>query len=70
MFRADLLGSAEASWEELFAGYTALKAITFSSSIEMIMRMADRLADMEVVFGSESILSKEHLALTQAGQTI
>ena len=36
----------------------------------MIMRMADRLADMEVVFGSESILSKEHLALTQASQTI
>ena len=32
----------------------------------MIMRMAD----MEVVFGSESILSKEHLALTQASQTI
>jgi hypothetical protein len=70
VFRADLLGSAEASWEELFAGYTALKAITFSSSLEMIMRMADRLADMEVVFGSESILSKEHLALTQASQTI
>ena len=70
MFRADLLGSAEASWEELFAGCTALKAITFSSSLEMIMRMADRLADMEVVFGSESILSKEHLALTQASQTI
>ena len=64
------VGSAEASWEELFAGYTALKAITFSSSLEMIMRMADRLADMEVVFGSESILSKEHLALTQASQTI
>jgi hypothetical protein len=55
VFRAELLGSAEASWEELFVGYTALKAITFSSSIEMIMRMADRLADMEVVFGSESI---------------
>ena len=68
--RADLLGSAEEGWEELFAGYTALKAITFSSSLEMIMRMADRLADMEVVFGSESILSKEHLALTQASQTI
>ena len=70
MFRADLLGSAEASWEELFAGYTALKAITFSSSLEMMMRLADRLADMEVVFGSESILSKEHLALAQASQTI
>jgi hypothetical protein len=70
VFRAELLGSEEASWEELFAGYTALKAITFSSSIEMLLRLADRLADVEVVFGSESILSKEHLALAQASQTI
>jgi hypothetical protein len=36
----------------------------------MLLRLADRLADMEVVFGSESILSKEHLALAQASQTI
>ena len=70
MFRAELIGSEEASWEELFAGYTALKAITFSSSVEMLLRLADRLDDMEVVFGSESILSKEHLALAQASQTI
>ena len=70
VFRAELLGAEEASWEELFAGYTTLKAITFSSSIEMLLRLADRLADMEVVFGSESILSKEHLALSQASQTI
>ena len=70
MFRAELLGSEDASWEELFAGYTALKAITFSSSIEMLLRLADRLADVEVVFGSESILSKDHLALAQASQTI
>jgi hypothetical protein len=34
------------------------------------MRLADRLTDMEVVFGSESILSKEHVALAQASQTI
>lgn len=70
MFRAELIGSEETSWEELFAEYTTLKAITFSSSIEMLLRLADRLADMEVVFGSESILSKEHLALAQASQTI
>jgi hypothetical protein len=36
----------------------------------MLLRMADRLADMEVVFGSESILSKESLALAQASQAI
>ena len=53
MFRAELIGSEEMSWEELFAGYVALKAITFSSSVEMLLRLADRLADMEVVFGSE-----------------
>jgi hypothetical protein len=70
VFRAELIGSEATSWEELFAGYAALKAITFSSSVEMLLRLADRLADMEVVFGSESILSKEHLALAQASQTI
>jgi hypothetical protein len=70
VFRAELIGSEEASWEELFAGYTTLKAITFSSSVEMLLRLADQLADMEVVFGSESILSKEHLALAQASQAI
>ena len=63
MFRAELPGSEEASWEELFAGYAALKAITFSSSIEMLLRLADRLADVEVVFGSESTLSKEPAVL-------
>jgi hypothetical protein len=29
VFRAELIGSEETSWEELFAGYSALKAITF-----------------------------------------
>ena len=70
MFRAELISSDQTSWEELFAGFTALKAITFSSSLEMLLRLADRLDDMEIVFGSESILSKEHLALAQASQTI
>src|SRR5919201_871858 len=70
VFRAELIGYGDASWEELFAGFTRLKAITFSSSLEFLLRLADRLADVEIVFGSESILSKEHLALAQASQTI
>ena len=36
----------------------------------MLPRPADRLADVETVFGSESILSGEHLALAQASQTM
>src|SRR5204863_7929913 len=70
VFHAQLIGQEDATWEELFAGFTRLKAITFSSSIEFLVRLADRLDDAEIVFGSESILSKEHLALAQASQTV
>ena len=70
VFRAELTGCENVGWEDLFAGFTTLKAITFSSSIELLLRLAQQLEDMEVVFGSESILSKEHLALAQASQTV
>ncbi len=70
VFHAELISSEQTSWEELFAGFSALRAITFSSSLAFLLRLADRLADMEIVFGSESILSKEHVALAQASQTI
>jgi hypothetical protein len=70
VFRAELLACEPATWQELFSGFDTLKAITFSSSLEFLLRLADRLADAEIVFGSESILSKEHLALAQASQTI
>ena len=70
VFRAELLSHGEANWEDLFAGFTQLKAITFSSSLEFLLRLTDRIEDMEVVFGSEAILSKEHLALAQASQTV
>ncbi|HEY6431678.1 MAG TPA: phospholipase D family protein [Acetobacteraceae bacterium] len=70
VFRAELIGQQQTSWESLFAGFTAVKAITFSSSIEFLMRLVDRLEDAEIVFGSEAILSREHLALLQASQTV
>jgi hypothetical protein len=70
VFRAELAGCEKAAWEDLFAGFDTLKAITFSSSIELMLRLAERLDDIEVVFGSEGILSKEHLALAQASQTV
>jgi hypothetical protein len=45
VFRAELTGAEQASSEELFAGYTSLKAITFSSSVEMLLRLTDRIDD-------------------------
>lgn len=70
VFRASLSGHEQTSWEALFGGFTALKGITFSSSIEFLMRLAGRLNDMEIVFGAESILPREHLTLLQASQTV
>ena len=70
VFRAELLSHGPASWEELFEGCTALKAITFSSSLEFLLRLADRLDSMEVVFGAERILTREHLALAQASHAV
>ena len=70
VFRADLISCDQTSWEALFDGFTELQAITFSSSLEMLLRLTERLDTMEIVFGSERILSREHLALAQASQAI
>ncbi len=70
VFRADLLSHGPANWQDLVAGYTTLKAITFSSSMEFRLRLADRFTDMEVVLGSERILTRQHLALAQASQAV
>ncbi|HKM83917.1 MAG TPA: phospholipase D-like domain-containing protein [Candidatus Acidoferrum sp.] len=70
VFRAELLGSDQATWPELLAGFDELKAITFSSSLEFLLRLAGGFSDLEIVFGSESVLSREHLTLAQASQTV
>jgi hypothetical protein len=70
VFHAQLLGREQTSWEELFDGFTTLKAITFSSSLAFLVRLVPRFEDAEIVFGAESILSKEHLALAQASQLV
>ena len=58
IFRAELTGCDEAGWEELFNGYTALKAITFSSSIEILLRLAEQLTTWKWCSVSERILSE------------
>jgi hypothetical protein len=70
VFQAELLGRDKATWPEMFTGFDTLKAITFSSSLEFLLSLTATFTDMEVIFGSESILSKEHLVLTHASQTV
>lgn len=68
VFHAQLTDTTQEDWRSLFDGYTELKAITFSSSIEFLVELAAQFDDLEIVFGSERILSKEHWALAQASQ--
>lgn len=48
--------SSVGSWQELFAGYTSLKAITYSSSIGMSKQVVKIVNNVEIIFGNESIL--------------
>jgi hypothetical protein len=70
VFRAELLGSEQTAWPQLFEGFQSLKAITYAISLEFMLRFVPQFEDAEIVFGSERILSKEHIALAQASQVI
>lgn len=45
------------TWQELFCGFDKLKAITFSSGINFVYNLFDMFADVEVIFGCESVMS-------------
>jgi hypothetical protein len=66
VFRAEMIGCEEASWRELFSGFERLKAITYSSGLDLILELTAMFKEVEVTFGSERILSREHAALEQA----
>jgi hypothetical protein len=68
VFLAEMIGCEEASWRELFSGFDRLKAITYSSGLDLILDLTGMFKDVEVTFGSERILSREHAALEQASQ--
>jgi hypothetical protein len=66
VFHAELLSQEQTNWRDLFNGFDHLKVITYSSSLEAILQLAEMFSDIEITFGSERILSREHAALEQA----
>jgi len=66
VFRAEMLGQDELSWRDLFSGFDRLKAITYSSGLDVILELTGMFKEVEVTFGSERILSREHAALEQS----
>lgn len=50
-------GAEIASWQDLFSGFDALRAITFSSGINFIYKLLDMFDKAEIIFGCEHIMS-------------
>lgn len=66
VFEARLVGRRRTDWRGLFQGFRRLKAITYSSSVPALLAIADLFEDMEVLFGSERVLTRELEALEAA----
>ncbi|MCE2564557.1 hypothetical protein [Komagataeibacter sp. FNDCF1] len=62
VFQARLDAHARQNWQDVFAGFSTLRAITFSSSLEFLLDLAEQFEDMEIIFGAGHILTKTHLA--------
>ncbi len=54
--RARFEGFDRSSFEELIAGYSSMKVLTYSSSVPIINKAAEQLERLEVVFGRADIL--------------
>ena len=53
-FKALKVDSVE-KWQDLFAGFTELKAVTFSSSLGMIKWFCRNFQKLEIIFGNENV---------------
>jgi hypothetical protein len=66
IFEARLTGQRSTDWRSLFQGFSRLKAITYSSSLQALIAVADLFEDVEVIFGSERVLGRELETLEKA----
>ncbi|MCU0426864.1 MAG: hypothetical protein MUF71_14690 [Candidatus Kapabacteria bacterium] len=55
--QAQFQTAQEYSFEDLFAGFTHCRALTYSSSLSIISHVGAMTQDMEVIFGREDILN-------------
>ena len=55
--KAEFLEVETLTWEELFAGFDKLYAITYSSSVDFICKLLNKFESAEIIFGCEDIMS-------------
>jgi len=70
VFRAELVSAEQTDWMRLFAGFERLQGITFSSSLDFLIRFVPQFEDVEIVLGSERILTRQHALLVQTSEVV
>lgn len=55
--KMNYIGAETVEWQELFDGFSSLKAITYSSGINFIAKLTDMFMDSEIIFGCEAVMS-------------
>ena len=48
-------GARSLSWQELFAGFDTLHAITYSSSMGFVWELVEKFGQAEILFGCEEV---------------
>lgn len=56
--RAKFEGFERSTFEELIAGYSSLRVLTYSNSVSIVNRAAAAVEKLEIVFGREDIVGK------------
>ena len=55
--RLDYIGAETMTWQELFAGFDTLHAITYSSGISFVCQLLNQFESAEIIFGCEDVIS-------------
>ena len=55
--KMEYIGAETVQWNELFNGFSSLKAITYSSGVNFVSKVIDLFQDSEIIFGCEAVMS-------------
>lgn len=53
---AKFVGQSRDSFDGLISGYSSMRVLTYSNSVSVVLRAAEKLDSMEIVFGCEDII--------------
>ena len=55
--KMNFAGAESMGWQDLFAGFDTLHAITFSSGVKFVFRLLEMFQKAEIIFGCEAVMS-------------